>query len=104
MGLGDCLGLCTSRRRFAKELVIIYIIQDENPFSNLFILKPVPDELEYISVAVLPPANLGSVGKVAQTFLAAGRITRMDPEDPGVGRLLSNSVAVFDSKSCFPGI
>jgi hypothetical protein len=64
-------------------------------------LQPVPDELEYITLVVLAPRNLGSVGKIAQTFLAAGRVTRMNPEDPGVGRLLLNSVAVFDGKSCF---
>jgi hypothetical protein len=60
--------------------------------------------LEYIGVAVLAPRNLGSVGKVTQAFLTAARITRMNPEDPGIGRLLSNSVAVFDGKSCFPNV
>lgn len=102
MDMGVCFGLRTSRQRFAKELVVIYIIQDKNPFPGAFVLQPVPDKLEYIDVAVLAPGNLGSISKVAQTCLAAGRIARMNPEDPGVGRYLSNSVAVFNGKSCFP--
>ena len=86
---------------FAKELVIIDIIKDKNPFSDLPILQPVPEELENISVAILAPGNLSTVGKVAETFLAARRITRMNPENPGVRRLLPDSVAVFDGESRF---
>lgn len=73
-----------------------------NPLSDLCILQPVPYDLRDISFVVLAPRNLGSVGKVAQTSLVSGRITCMNPEDPGFGRLLSDSMAVFDGKPCFP--
>jgi hypothetical protein len=65
-------------------------------------LQPVPEELENISVAILAPGDLSTVGKVAETFLAARGITRVNPENPGVRRLLPDSVAVFDGKSRFP--
>jgi hypothetical protein len=64
-------------------------------------LQPVPEELKYISVPVLAPGDLSTIGKVAETFLAARRITRMNPENPGVERLLPDSVAVFDGESRF---
>lgn len=101
MTLGVCLDLHPSYQWFAKELVIINIIKDKNPFSDLPILQPVPEELEDIRVAILAPGNLSTVGKVAETFLAAGRITRMNPENPGVRGFLPDSVAVFDGESRF---
>ncbi|KAJ5883433.1 uncharacterized protein N7473_010319 [Penicillium subrubescens] len=101
---GDCLGFRASCQWFAKELVIIYIVQDKNPFSNISILQPIPEELKYISLMVLAPGNLRAVDKVAETFLAARRSTGMNPEDPGVGRLLSDPMAVFDDKPSFPAV
>ena len=102
MALSFCFVLRTSYQWFAKELVIIQIIKHKNPLSDLSILQPVPEELEYISVAVPAPGNLGAFGNIAETFLAAGRITRMNPENPGVRRLLSDTVTVFDGKLSFP--
>jgi hypothetical protein len=58
--------------------------------------------LKDIGVAVLAPWNFGSIGKIPETFLAAGRVTSMYPEDPRVGGLLSNLVAVFSGKLRFP--
>jgi hypothetical protein len=100
--LGVCLSLYSSCQWLTKELVIIDIIKDKNPPSDLSILQPVPKELEDIRVAVLAPGDFSTVGKVTQTFLAARRVTRMNPENPGVRRFLPNSVAVFDSDSRFP--
>jgi hypothetical protein len=75
----------TSCQWVAKELVIIYIIQDKDPFSDVSILQPVPEELKNINVAFLAPRNLSAVGQVTETFFAARRSARMSPEDPGVG-------------------
>jgi hypothetical protein len=60
--------------------------------------------LKYISVTVLAPGNLGSIGEVSETFLVAGYVTCMYPKDPRVGGLLSDLVAVFNSKLRFPTI
>jgi hypothetical protein len=84
MVLGVRLGVRTSCQWFAKELIIVYIIQDKDPFSDISILQPVPEKLEYMHVAVLTPGNLGAVGQVTETFLAARRGARMNPKDPGV--------------------
>ena len=86
---------------FPKERVIIDIIYDKNPFPDLPILQPVPEELENIGVGILAPGNLSTASKVAQTFLVARGITRVNPENPGVGRMLPDSVAVFDGESRF---
>jgi hypothetical protein len=85
MVLGVCLGVRSSCQWFAKELVIIYIVQDKDPFSDIPILQPAPEELKYINVTVLTAGDLGAVGQVAETFLAAHRSASMNPEDPGVG-------------------
>lgn len=99
--LGVCLSLFSSCQWLAKELVVVDIIKDKDPFSDLSILQPVPEELRYIGVAVLAPGDLNAVGNVADTFLAARRITRVYPENPRLGRFMSNSVAVFDGESRF---
>lgn len=101
MVLGICIIIRTGCQWFAKKLVIIQIIKHKNPLSDLSILQPVPEELENIRVAILTPGNLSTVGKVAQTFLAARSITRVNPENPGVRRFLSDLVAVFDDESRF---
>lgn len=104
MALEICFIIRTGGKRFAKKLVIIQIIKHKNPFSDLSILQPVPEELEDISVAAATPGNLGAFGNIAKTFLAAGRITRMNPENPGVRRSLSQLMAVFGGKPGFPTV
>lgn len=101
MPWGVCLCLCLRSGWFPKELVIIDIIYDKNPFSDLPILQPVPEELENIGAGILAPGNPSTIGKVAQTFLVARGITRVNPENPGVRRMLPDSVAVFDGESRF---
>jgi len=42
---------------------------------------------------------LSSISKIADAFLATGRITSVDPENPRFWRFLSNLVTVFDSNT-----
>jgi len=49
------LALVTDRWRFAKELVVVDVIKDKNPFSDISVLYPIADDLKYIGVPVLAP-------------------------------------------------
>jgi hypothetical protein len=53
-------------------------------------------------MTVLSFGNLDLIGKVPQAFLAASRVTRMDPESRRLRKFLSYPVAVFDGKLRFP--
>jgi hypothetical protein len=83
--LNGCLAIHSSSQGPANKLVVINIIEDENPFSDRLVQQPVPDELKNICVTLLPSGNFGSTGDVSKTLLAAGRVTSIYPEDPCSG-------------------
>lgn len=76
------LAPCASRYASAKELIVVNIIKDENPFPDLVILQPIYDELEYIDVVNMAPRNIDSIRKITETLLTASYVTCMDPENP----------------------
>jgi hypothetical protein len=85
-----------------EELVIVNIIKDTDPFSCLFIPKPVLDKFIYVDFRILTTGDLNLVRNVPETLLEPGFITRMDPEDPCRRRFGPNPVGVFDGKLRFP--
>jgi hypothetical protein len=86
---------------FSKKFVIIDIVNNEDPFLDVSILQPIREELEDIRIVVLSPGNICTIGEVAYTLLTAGRSTGMNPKHPGLGRSLSDLVAIFDGESRF---
>jgi hypothetical protein len=83
---------------FDKETSIIGIVEDKSPLSLLLIAQPVVNELEYVSILVLPVKDLNPVCNFPKTLLKTGRVARVYPENPCLWRLMSDSVGVFDSK------
>jgi hypothetical protein len=81
-----------------KETSIVDIVEDKNPLSLLTIVQPVVHELEYVGLGIPPPKDLNLVCNIPIALLKAGRVARVDPENPCFGRLFSGSVGVFDGK------
>ncbi|KAJ5886109.1 uncharacterized protein N7473_008783 [Penicillium subrubescens] len=54
-----------SAKWFAKKLIIVHFIKDENPIADLFVLKPVANELATFGSCL---RNFSSVGQIAKTF------------------------------------
>lgn len=72
--------------RYMEKIIVIEIIQDENPISSLCIIEPITEELEYMYFGILPASYLGAVGDFSATLLKASCIARINPENPRVGR------------------
>lgn len=64
--------------------------------------KPVVNKFEYIRCGIPPPGDLDAVGEIPATLLKTGGITCVNPKDPRLGRLFSDSVTDFDRKLRFP--
>jgi hypothetical protein len=58
-------------------------------------------EFEYIRLRILPAGYLKSVGNVSTTLLETGYVARVDPKDPRIGRSISHTIGIFDSKLRF---
>ena len=85
-----------------KEKLIIDIVEDEKPISLLFVAQPAMNELKDIGLRILPTRDLDLVCNLPIALLETGCVTRVDPENPRLGRSVSDSVRVFDSKLRLP--
>ena len=81
-----------------KEASIVDIVKDENPVPMLTIAQPVAHELEYIRLGIPSPKDFKCLRNIPIALLKPSRVARVDPENPRLGRLLSDSVRVFDGK------
>ena len=91
-------GVCWASHR--KNLVIIDIIKDANPFSYLLIMEPVLYEFEYIRLRILTTWDFDPVCDFPETLLEPGFGTPMHPENPYSRRLGSDLVRVFAGPNC----
>lgn len=78
-----------------EKLIVVEIIQDENPICSLGVIEPIMEQFEDICREILPTRYFSSLGNLPAILLKASRITRMNPEDPCLRRLFSNSIAIL---------
>jgi hypothetical protein len=76
------LALLACRGDIVKELIIIYIIKNENPLPSLLIPEPILDQFEYVGFWILAPGDFDLIRNVPKTLLESDFVTRMDPENP----------------------
>jgi hypothetical protein len=81
-----------------EETIIINVIENKDPLSLSLIMEPVINEFKYIGLGILPAGDLDSVCNFPITLLETGCVARVDPENPRLGRSISDSVRVFDGK------
>lgn len=59
-------------------------------------------ELEYIHLWILPAVYLNTVCNISTTLFETGCTIRVNPENPSLGRLITKTKRVFNSKLRFP--
>ena len=83
---------------FEKPTSIIGIVEDKKPLPVPFVSQPVVNELEYIRLGIPPVRDLDMVCNFPITLLETSGVAGMYPENPCLGRLVSNLVGVFNGK------
>ena len=58
-------------------------------------------EFKNVRLGVLPAGGLDSISNISAALLESTAVARVDPENPRVGRFISNLMTVLDSKLRF---
>jgi hypothetical protein len=54
-----------------EKLIVVKVIQDENPISSLLIIQPIVEQLENMCLGILPTSYLDSICNLPATLLEA---------------------------------
>jgi hypothetical protein len=76
------LPILTGALSLEKVASVIHIIKYEDPVSLPVVVQPVVHKLEYVGLWILPPGDLDAVCYIPKALLKAGRVARVDPENP----------------------